>query len=68
MAEDEQDETEPQVGLLLKAALALAALSIVLTLVLTGLVHDVHHRADAVTTELDHQRLRRYGISADDSR
>ena len=67
MAEDEQDETEPQVGFLLKAALALAALSIVLTLVLTAVVHNVHDRAAAVTTELDRQRLHQYGLTSDET-
>lgn len=68
MAEDERDEDGRQPGGWLKAALALAALSIVLAIVLTGVVRDVHHRADAVDTELDRGRVRLYDAGHDEGR
>ena len=68
MAEEERDETEPRVGGWLRAALVLAALSLVLAVVLAGAVRDVDGRADAVRAELDSQRLRQYGVADDHAR
>ncbi len=68
MAEDERDEAARPVGGWLTVALALAALSIVLTVVLTGVVRDVHRRADAVDAELDRGRVPLYGVGHDEGR